>query len=185
MPSLQDIAKPRTGTKGIVSVLIEAATETRTEDGNADGVITPTTNDRLFRIKPAAVQLGFSVEVADVTGETDASAQYTHNEMTRGSFTVQGYAMSSDTGATDGLGLRFLQSAQNGQVVTTGKTANIRFQWANGKSIYGIALVESIQYSYSRSSVFVGVTMSGRFTNTNFSKKEFADSNSADLPTGD
>jgi len=183
MPTLQDIAKPRTGTSGIVSVLVEGATVTNTADGNANGVITPTGNDRLFRIKPASVQLGFSVEVADVTGETDDSAQYTHNEMTRGSFTVQGYAMSSDTGATDGLGLRFLQSAQNGQVVTTNKAANIRFQWANGKFIYGIALIESIQYSYSRSSVFIGVTMSGRFTNTNFATKEFSDSNSADLPT--
>lgn len=170
-----DIAKPKTAANGVVSVIIES--------GLTDSQATVPTTDRLFRIKPATVQLGFSVDVADVTGEGDANASYAHNQMTRGAFTVQGYAMSTDQAATDTLGLRFLQSTGNGKVNTAGKTANIRFNWANGKYIYGIALIESIQYSYSRSSVFIGITMSGRFTDTDLGSATYADSHTSTLPT--
>ena len=151
-------------------------------DANRSTPVVPT-SDRLFRIKPANVSLGFAVDVADVTGDTDTSISYTHNQMTRGNFVVQGYAMSSDTALTDTLGLRFLQNAANGKVTTSGKKANIRFNWANGKYIYGIAIIENIQYSYSRSSVFIGISMQGRFTDTDFGNGTFADSVSADLPT--
>lgn len=159
------IAKPKTGLDPVVSVMIGSAT--------AD-----IANDKIFRIKPANVTLAFQVQVADVTGDGDTVAKYTHNEMTRGQFTVQGYALGDQA-----MNIYALQSVDNGNDDPAGiYTADIRFNWASGRYVYGIALVESIQISYARASPFVGVTMTGRFTDTDLGSATYADSTSRSLP---
>jgi hypothetical protein len=161
-----DVAKPKTAADPVVSVMVGSAT--------AD-----ISNDKIFRIKPANVQLGFQVQVADVTGDSDTKASYTHNEMTRGQFTVQGYALGNQA-----IHWEKLQSTDNGSDDPAGSnTADIRFNWASGRYIYGIALIESIQISYARASPFVGVTMTGRFTDTDLGSATYADSTTGTIPT--
>lgn len=161
-----DVAKPKTGQDPIVSVMIGSAT--------ADD-----DTDKIFRMKPANVQLGFQVQVADVTGDGDTVAKFTHNEMTRGQFTVQGYALGNQA-----MNIHKLQSTINGDDdPASTNLADIRFNWASGRYVYGIALIESIQISYSRASPFVGVTMTGRFTDTDLGSATFADSTSRSIPT--
>lgn len=161
------VAKPKTATGGVVSVIIDPDKDLA---GNK------------FTISVANASLGFSVQVADITADSDKNAVYTHNEMTRGTFQVQGYALGA---AAAHIGIYKLQSQDNGvaaatpsRTVTSSSPAqkfDIQFNWASGKSIYGIAIIEQIQVSYSRSSPFVGVSMAGRFTSTDFSQQKVAD----------
>tara|TARA_R110000751_G_scaffold247623_2_gene347409 strand:- start:523 stop:1017 length:495 start_codon:yes stop_codon:yes gene_type:complete len=154
------VAKPKTATGGVVEFVIAPSDQGIT--GN------------LFTVSVASATLGFSVQTADVTADSDVNAVYTHNEMTRGTFQVTGYALGS---SSFDIGVYNLQSTSNGPLTgpsgTVGggstQTYNIKFNWANGKSVYGIALIEQIQMSYSRSSSFVGVNITGRFTSTDMS----------------
>ena len=152
------VAKPKTATDGVVEVIIHPLAS------GAQGAPT----DQLFRVSVASASLGFSVQVADITADDDTSAVYTHNEMTRGTFQVQGYALGSDD-----IGIANLQSTNNGRTTATlthdSDPYDIQFNWANGRYIRGLAIIEQIQVSYSRSSAFVGVSMAGRFTSTDFS----------------
>ena len=159
------VAKPKTAQGGVVEVIIDPSTG----------------GDNAFTISVANASLGFSVQVADITADDDINAVYTHNQMTRGTFQVQGYALGNNSH----IGIYKLQSTDNGKAasgpadtVTGANPAqkfDIRFNWANGKSIYGIAIVEQIQVSYSRSSPFVGVSLAGRFTDTDFSQQVVVD----------
>jgi len=160
-------AKPKTATGGVVEVVIGPTSQ----------------GDKNFTVSVASASLGFSVQVADVTADDDVVAVYTHNEMTRGSFQVQGYALGAD--ATN-IGIYKLQSTANGRTQATASAAipngptnfnkyDIKFNWANNKSIYGIAIIEQIQLSYSRSSPFVGVAFSGRFTSTALGEEQVTD----------
>ena len=159
------VAKPKTAVGGVVEVII----------GPTAG------GDNAFTISVASASLGFSVQVADVTADSDINAVYTHNQMTRGTFQVQGYALGNNSH----IGIYKLQSTDNGKsasgpaATVTGANPSqkfdIRFNWANGKTVYGIAIIEQIQVSYSRSSSFVGVSMAGRFTDTDFSQQVVVD----------
>mgnify|MGYP003645440066 CR=1 FL=1 len=153
------VAKPKTAETGVVSVVIGPTSQ----------------GDNNFTVSVASASLGFSVQVADITADDDITAVYTHNQMTRGTFQVQGYAL----GDTRLVGISNLQNELNGRPATgatsptatiDGQKYDIRFNWASGHSIYGIAIIEQIQMSYSRSSPYVGVTFAGRFTSTDFSK---------------
>jgi hypothetical protein len=146
------VAKPKTAIGGVCEVVI----------GPDSGV-----TGSLFVISVASASLGFSVQVSDVTSDTDVNAVYAHNEMTRGTFQVQGYALGSDQTS---IGIHNLQNENNGKTPPTG-TFDIQFNWANGHHVKGFALIEQIQVSYSRSSTFVGVSIAGRFTSTNFSSE--------------
>lgn len=161
------LGKPKTAADGIVEFLMHPTNE------NGD--------QYLFRVKPAQVALQFQVQVADVTGADDTTAVFAHNQLTVGVFQMQGYALGNET-----IGIANLQSYKNGawdgyDPDGTGGSAavvlpdidgvaaqqfNMRFNYASGKYIFGIGLVESIQLNYGRSSPFVGVAMSGRFTST-------------------
>lgn len=160
-------AKPKTAVGGVVEVLIAPNNQGQNK----------------FRISVASASLGFSVQVADVTADADSVAVYTHNQMTRGTFQVQGYALGE---AAADIGIANLQSTDNGRTQATATAAipsgpagfnkyDIRFNWASGKSIYGIGIIEQIQLSYSRSSPFVGVSLAGRFTSTNLGSLAVAD----------
>lgn len=158
------VAKPKTATDGVVELIIHPLA--------ADAQGAPP--DQLFRVSVASASLGFSVQVADITADDDTEAVYTHNEMTRGTFQVQGYALGSDD-----IGIANLQSTNNGKLTTTNNTVganpvqpyDIQFNWANGRYIRGMAIIEQIQVSYARSSAFVGVSIAGRFTSTDFSQE--------------
>jgi hypothetical protein len=160
------VAKPKTAAGGVVSVVIGPSSS----------------GDNNFTISVASASLGFSVQVADITADSDINAVYTHNEMTRGTFQVQGYALGA---SVTNIGIYKLQSEDNGRdntqpsqtVLSSSPTQkfDIQFNWANGKSIYGIAIIEQIQVSYSRSSAFVGVSMAGRFTSTDLGQQKVAD----------
>jgi len=163
-------AKPKTAVGGVVEVLIAP---------NNQG----TNAQNKFKISVASASLGFSVQVADVTADADTVAVYTHNQMTRGTFQVQGYALGASAAK---IGIANLQSTDNGRTQTTATGAipngptgfnkyDIRFNWANGKSIYGIGIIEQIQISYSRTSPFVGVSLAGRFTSTDLGSAAVAD----------
>jgi len=155
------VAKPKTATDGVVEVIIHPLAS------GAQGAPT----DQLFRVSVASASLGFSVQVADITADDDTEAVYTHNEMTRGTFQVQGYALGSDD-----IGIANLQSTNNGRTTATlsedGDPYDIQFNWANGRYIRGMAIIEQIQVSYARSSAFVGVSIAGRFTSTDFSQED-------------
>lgn len=173
------LAKPKTGADGIVEFLMHPTT------GSGD--------QYLFKVKPAQINLSFQVQVADVTGADDTTAVFTHNQLTVGSFQMQGYALGNEF-----IGIENLQSYKNGawdgydpdgaQGVdaielpnvpggTDGvDTYNMRFNYASGKYIFGIGIIESIQLSYGRSSPFVGVAMAGRFTKTNLGKDKVVSS---------
>jgi len=157
------VAKPKTATNGVVELMIHPLA------AGAQGV----PPDQLFRVSVASASLGFSVQVADITADDDTKAVYTHNQMTRGTFQVQGYALGSDD-----IGIANLQSTNNGKLTTTNNTVgspvqpyDIQFNWANGRYIRGMAIIEQIQVSYARSSAFVGVSIAGRFTSTDFSQE--------------
>lgn len=164
------VAKPKTAQGGVVEVVIAPSSQ----------------GDNNFTVSVANATLGFSVQVADVTADSDTVAVYTHNEMTRGTFQVQGYALGAD--ATN-IGIHKLQSTDNGRTQANAAATipgnpappgafnkyDIKFNWASGKSIYGIAIIEQIQLSYSRSSAFVGVSFSGRFTSTDLGAEAVAD----------
>ena len=158
------VAKPKTATDGVVELIIHPLA------ADAQGVPA----DQLFRVSVASASLGFSVQVADITADDDTEAVYTHNEMTRGTFQVQGYALGSDD-----IGIANLQSTNNGKLTTSNNTVgsnpvqpyDIQFNWANSRYIRGMAIIEQIQVSYSRSSAFVGVSIAGRFTSTDFSQE--------------
>ena len=158
------VAKPKTATDGVVELIIHPLA------ADAQGV--PAV--QLFRVSVASASLGFSVQVADITADDDTEAVYTHNEMTRGTFQVQGYALGSDD-----IGIANLQSTNNGKLTTSNNTVgsdpvqpyDIQFNWANSRYIRGMAIIEQIQVSYSRSSAFVGVSIAGRFTSTDFSQE--------------
>ena len=132
------VAKPKTATDGVVEVIIHPLAS------GAQGAPT----DQLFRVSVASASLGFSVQVADITADDDTSAVYTHNEMTRGTFQVQGYALGSDD-----IGIANLQSTNNGRTTATlthdSDPYDIQFNWANGRYIRGLAIIEQIQVSYS------------------------------------
>lgn len=161
--STYPLAKPKTATSAIVDVIVQPEA----------GVGTP--NAFLFRVKPSNVVMSFAVEAADVTGADDDYAVFTHNMLTRGQFQIQGYAVGDAA-----LKLSNLQSEYNGaahgDTLTDGSTVshpsggagnyNIRFNYSSGKYLYGTALIRSIQFSYNRSSPFVGVAMEGVFTKT-------------------
>jgi len=161
-----NVAKPKTAQGGVVEVVIGPGS----------------LGDSNFKISVANASLGFSVQVADITADSDTVAVYTHNEMTRGTFQVQGYALTSQSR----IGIHKLQSTTNGRP-GTGSDApsnttpvgtqkyDIQFNYASGQSIYGIAIVEQIQVSYSRSSAFVGVSLSGRFTSTDLGSANVVD----------
>ncbi len=164
------LAKPKTAQDGVVEFLMHPV-------GGQSG------DEFLFRVKPAQVVLAFQVQVADVTGADDEAAVFTHNQLTVGSFQMQGYALGNEF-----IGIENLQSYKNGAwhgydpdgaggtdavslpMAPDGATAieryNMRFNYASGKYIAGVGIVESIQVSYARASPFVGVAMSGRFTIT-------------------
>ena len=158
------VAKPKTATDGVVELMIHPLA------GDAQGA----PPDQLFRVSVASASLGFSVQVADITADDDLNAVYTHNEMTRGTFQVQGYALG-----TDDIGIFNLQSRDNGKLTTTNNSVgsnptqayDIQFNWANGRYIRGMSIIEQIQVSYARSSAFVGVSIAGRFTSTDFSQE--------------
>lgn len=167
------LAKPKTGADGIVEFLMHPTNEAGDE--------------YLFRVKPAQVNLAFQVQVADVTGADDTTAVFTHNQLTVGTFQMQGYALGNET-----IGIESLQSYKNGAwhgydpdgagptgavslpaiagVSAPEERYNMRFNYASGKYIFGIGIIESIQLSYGRSSPFVGVAMSGRFTSTDLGR---------------
>tara|TARA_R100001510_G_scaffold32925_1_gene29391 strand:- start:342 stop:845 length:504 start_codon:yes stop_codon:yes gene_type:complete len=157
------VAKPKTAEGGVVQVVI----------GPTSG------GQNNFTISVSSASLSFAVQVADVTADDDTNAVFTHNQMTRGQFQVQGYAL----GDAEHIGIYKLQSLDNGRapaavndtVNGTTQKFDIQFNWASGKAIYGIAIIEQIQLSYSRSSPFVGVAMSGRFTSTDLGQQKVAD----------
>lgn len=172
------LGKPKTAVDGIVEFLMHPTGETG--------------DQYLFRVKPAQVALQFQVQVADVTGADDDRAVFAHNQLTVGSFQMQGYALGNET-----IGIANLQSYKNGAwdgydpdgdgataavslpdidgVATPAEQYNMRFNYASGKYIFGIGLVESIQLTYGRSSPFVGVAMSGRFTSTDLGRAVVVD----------
>ena len=150
------VAKPKTAVDGVCEIIIGP-----TVQGQADS---------LFIISVSSASLGFSVQVADITADDDVNAVYTHNQMTRGTFQVQGYALG-----TSDINIYKLQSTDNGRATATGSVGNqdydIQFNWASGRYIRGLSIIEQIQVSYSRSSPFVGVSISGRFSSTDMGTK--------------
>ena len=95
-----NVAKPKTAQGGVVEVVIAPSNQ----------------GDNNFTVSVASASLGFSVQVADITADSDTVAVYTHNEMTRGTFQVQGYALGAD--ATN-IGIHKLQSTDNGRDQST------------------------------------------------------------------
>lgn len=166
------VAKPKTAANSLVSVFVSSG------DFNLS-------TSHIFRMKPSDVTLDFSVQVADITGDADVNATYTHNEMTRGRFTLRGYALGESA-----VYFSSLQSVYNGMSPNTplspgpgtNLNTNIMFNWASAHYIHGTAIIEEIQMTYARANPYVGVAMAGRFTETPLGTAAYVDAESATPP---
>ena len=161
-----NLAKPKTASGGLVELIVDSDS---------------TANDNLFRLKASEAQMSFSVQVADVTGDADVKASYTHNQMTRGTFMVRGYALGDDS-ANALINIHKLQDAANGGAPGGSRSANLQFNWSNKRTTFGIGLIEQIQISYTRSSPWVAVALQGRFTDTDMSAADMVDNMDGGMP---
>ena len=116
-----------------------------------------------FTLKVISCQVQFGVIIADITGATDTVAKFEHNGLTTGQFQLSGYAVGGDP-----IQLANLQSfsANDGNQASGATTLTLNY--GAGRSIIGTILLENIALSFNRTSAYVGLTMSGRYTSVNF-----------------
>ena len=114
-----------------------------------------------FTIKVVSAQVQFSIQVADITGGTDTKAKYEHSGMASGQFQLSGYALGDSV-----IGIDSLESftENNGNLGSSQSTLTLTY--GTGRTIAGNIVVSNIAVSFSRTSAYVGITISGRFSNT-------------------
>jgi hypothetical protein len=116
-----------------------------------------------FTLKVISCQVQFGVNIADITGATDVVAKFEHNGLTTGQFQVSGYAVGGDP-----IQLANLQSFTNNDGNQESDATSLTLNYGANRSIVGTIVLENIALSFNRTSAYVGLTMSGRYTSVEF-----------------